>query len=424
MSVVASRSGRIRAAVACAACTLLGSAAAKAEWLSMERAIALAQARSVPVVDAAGQIGLAQAAGVGARISSIGNPYMEVIADRSEFYSGSNRTLPTPHFQVIAQMWIPFDFAGQRSARIEEADRFMEWRRLGMVGARSQALGEVVEAYGQAVVARARISEAQRGEEAARSEAQYFAARLEAKDSTVYEVRLAEAEVARWVQLRGEAELRVTGALSRLSQLTAVSPLDVPPADAEYRTPQLHVTWENEGIAKAVDRAPLITALRSEQGFWNASQERAERDKYAPLSLILHGGRGDQAEPKIGAGLAWSFPILRRNQGEIARAGAERSRAAALEGAFRKVIDARIRGALASYQTSQNTLVFLEREGLPATQGALDAAQQSFRAGKLEIFRVLLARRDLATAHFRRFDLLEVMWRAYAELAALTGSTP
>jgi cobalt-zinc-cadmium efflux system outer membrane protein len=408
----------------CALALLMVHGRARAEWIPMERAIQLAQTRSVSVVDASGQIGVAQAAGVGARVSSLGNPYMELIATYGEENSTSLRTLPTPGMQVSAQVWLPFDVAGQRSSRIAEANSLLEWRKLGLVSARATALGEVLDAYGQAVVSSARLTQAKQGEESARSEAQYFRNRLSASDTTLYEVRLAEAEFARWVQTRSDAELRLGLALNRLSQLTGILPVDAPPENVEYRAPELRSPWTPDVIERAVERTPIIASLRAERSYWSSAQERAEREKYPPLSLIVNAGRGDLAEPRVGGGLAWTFPVTRRNQGEIAHSAAQQSRAASLEATNRNVISARVRAALQAYKTMRETVTFLEQSGLPATEQALQAALEGFRAGKVEVFRVLIARRDLATAHFRRLDLLEALWRVYGDLAAFSGGLP
>jgi hypothetical protein len=77
----------------------------------------------------------ARAFGVGARVSSFGNPYLEVVADRGKF---------THDVQVLSTLFLPVDVHGQRSARVGEADRLLEWRQLSRVEMQSRAMAEAV----------------------------------------------------------------------------------------------------------------------------------------------------------------------------------------------------------------------------------------------------------------------------------------
>jgi outer membrane protein TolC len=54
----------------------------------------------------------------------------------------------------------------------------------------------------------------------------------------------------------------------------------------------------------------------------------------------------------------------------------------------------------------------------------VSASVDGFKAGKIDITRALLARRDLAIARARRLDLIEAAWRAYADLVVISGDLP
>jgi cobalt-zinc-cadmium efflux system outer membrane protein len=172
------------------------------EFPTLERTIVLARSHALTVNDAEAELGVARAQMTGAKVSVFGNPYVEVQVDQGVPRSESQQ------LSAIAYAYFPVDVGGQRGARIDEAQRLTRWREIGVNDARGIASGEAVAAYGELVVGAARITEATNGEQTARDEAKYFAGRLEAKDTTVYEKSLADAEVARWVQSRAEAELR------------------------------------------------------------------------------------------------------------------------------------------------------------------------------------------------------------------------
>ena len=129
-------------------------------------------------------------------------------------------------------------------------------------------------------------------------------------------------------------------------------------------------------------------------------------------------------EARLGGGAVITFPITRRYQGEIARAEQGRSNAARRLELFRGIVSARLRAARDAIQTVTKALEELDKHGIPALERAVTASVEGFRAGKIDLTRALLARRDLAIGRARRLDLLEAAWRAYADLVIFTGDLP
>jgi cobalt-zinc-cadmium efflux system outer membrane protein len=414
---------KLRSSLLAAALLVSGSAlvtparAERAAFPTLARAIELARTRALVVADAEAEVGVARAQAVGARASAFGNPYVDVQVEQ-----GLHRD-PNQQLQVLAYAYFPVDLTGQRGARIEEAGKLERWRELGVVDARGVASGEAVAAYGEVLVGFARIAEATNGEQTARDEGKYFAGRLEAKDTTVYEKALADAEVARWVQSRAEALLRVSQARARFAQVTG-SDTELPPPAAEVVPPRLRAPWDDAAIARVVDRAPLIVRLAAERTYWEASSERYKAERIPPVAFELIGGRGELGEVRVGGGAVVTFPVARRFQGEIARAEQGRSSAQARLSLYRGVVEARLRAARDAVLVVDKTLAELDASGMPALELAVSSSVEGFRLGKIEITRVLLARRDLALAHARRLDLIEAGWRAYAELTMLSGDLP
>jgi cobalt-zinc-cadmium efflux system outer membrane protein len=173
-----------------------------------------------------------------------------------------------------------------------------------------------------------------------------------------------------------------------------------------------------------VDRSPAVQAFRSEGRYWTASRERFEADRTPPLVLIATGGRGDYGEARIGGGLGFEFPVFRRNQGEIAHADAEQTRAERVGRSVHAALLERARGALAAYRGLIAGIDELDRNGIPAAVRAERAVTEAQRVGKVEMIRVLITRRDVAAARARRLDLVEDAWSAYAELASIRGALP
>lgn len=385
---------------------------------TLERAIEMARTRAIVVAEAQGELGVARAQMAGAHVSAIGNPYIDVQLEK-----GLNRR-PELQLQAIAYAYFPVDLTGQRGARIEEADKLLKWREIGVSDARGIASGEAVASYGEILVGFARISEATGGEQTARDEAKYFAGRLEAKDTTVYERALADAEVARWVQSRAEAQLRFSQARARFSQVTGSGDTESPPPGASVAQPRLRASWDDAFVAKVVDRSPVITRLAAERTFWDSSVERYKSERIPPVAFELIGGRGELGEARIGGGAVITFPVTRRYQGEIARAEQGRTSAESRLALYRGVVESRLRAARDAIVVVDKTVEDLDQNGMPALERAVAASVEGFKLGKIELTRVLLARRDLALARARRLDLIEAGWRAYADLTVLSGERP
>lgn len=393
----------------------LVSVSARADWPPLEVVLASAKLSSLNVHDANGDVAVAHAAQVGARESSLGNPYLEVTAVHGHM---------TQDVEVRADLFLPVEVSGQRGARIDEADTLVAWRLGALDEARARVIGSTIAAYGDAVVTRARQLLAQRGRELAAVEAEYQGARLNAGDTTLADSNLAQAEVARWAQLESEASLELIRARGDLEMLVGGQHLDDPPPETTPEPPVLHTGSAVAFAQKVLASAPVLRALASSSRFWDAQRARAEVERTPAVSLILSGGRGDLGEPRLGGGVAWTFPVLHRGRGEIAKAAAEGDRARDLLEVTRRVYQGRAEHMLDAYVLLTAAIRRLDAEGIPAADRVVDAAVAAMKAGKVDILRVFIARRELAAAHSRRLDLVAAAFRLYGNMAALTGDLP
>jgi outer membrane protein, heavy metal efflux system len=410
---------RIASCLVAGAATLIAPAV-RAEFPTLDVAIQRARTQAFVVADAEAEVGAARGQLAGARVSVLGNPYTEVQVDRPfSNYDAAGRNV-----QALTFTYFPVDIAGQRGKRVDEAERLLEWKKFGLVDARAIATADVVAAYGEYVVNTSRVVESESGETSAREEAKYFQGRFEAKDTTLYEKSIAEAEVARWVQSRAEAELRVASARARFGQLTGIADPEKPPANSSLLPPTLRGTWDDAQLARVIDKAPAISRLAAEKTYWDSSIERYEREKIPPVSFEVIAGRGSSGEARLGGGAVITLPVTRRYQGEIARAEAGRSNASKRLELYRGIVNARLRAARDAIQSTTKAIEELDKNGIPALERAVTASMEGFRAGKIDLTRAMLARRDLAIARARRLDLLEASWRAYADLVIFTGELP
>lgn len=396
---------------------------ARAEFPTLQRAIEAARSRAIVVAEAEAELGVANAQMAGARVSSFGNPYSDIQIDK-----GWNQPNPGDRSELLQAMtftYFPIDFAGQRGKRIEEAEKLIDWRKLGIVNAKALATADAVSAYGEMVILAQRVLESAEGEKVAREEAKYFQGRFESKDTTLYEKSIAEAEIARWVQVIAEIKIRQAQARARFGQVTGTAKVDDPPPSTPVAPPPLRTTWDDGAIGRIVDRTPIVARLLSERRYWDASIERYERERIPPISLEVIAGRGGGfGELRLGGGAVITFPITRRFQGEIMRAEKGRENVNRQLELYRTILETRLRAAREAIVTIKTALDELDTSGIPALERAVAASVEGFKAGKIDITRALLARRDLAVARARRLDLIEAAWRAYADLVAISGELP
>lgn len=407
---------RATVALTAAAVVAIAPSIARAEFPSLKEVIERARTRGPASIMAAADIRIAGATRYAAGLPPLTNPYLEVFVDRGKSTDG--------FAQVQANLWLPIEFAGQRGKRLAEVDAMVKWKQTAKAAAQANAVGEAVTAYGELLVAAARKQHAADGEKIAREEAAYITGRFEAKDATAVDKAQADGEVARWLQMRAEAELAFALAKARLAIATGDASLADPVGNLSVDLPALRFK-DGEALAKyLIENSPAIKQNEMEATYFGASKDKWEADKYAPVNLIVTAGRGDNGDVRFGGGLSWTFPVLRRNQGEIARAEADAERAKTNLEITKAAINARAKGFFAAYEVARKATNTIDTIAIPAAQAVVDASVASWKAGKTELTRVFLARRDLATARERRLDIAAVGWRAYGDLAGLTGETP
>ena len=403
---------------------MLSACPARASWPSLAEVWRASRARAPQAVRAQGETRVARAAGVGARESSVHNPFVRVGADHGV---GRTPVGASPGLVVDGELGVPVELMGQRGARIRSADAFVAWREREQAAAEGQAGGEAIVAYGRALVARARADLAAQAEQQARSEVAWFDARAQVGDATAVDRSLAQTELARHQQTRAEAQIDLVSAEADLRALTGMTDLSAPPDEPPPLPPAPGVDTGDRARAvrgEASAASPAVQALDRERAYWDREADASRAGRWMPLEIIGTAGQDEFGQVRVGGALGWSFPFLRRNEGDIARATAAADRARADREAVLGAVQATVEGLDQRLTRTSEAVAELDRTGIPAAEGLVSATDAAFRAGKLELVRVLTARRDLALMRERRLDLVEGGWRAYGDLASILGVLP
>lgn len=349
---------------------------------------------------------------VNARRPGLGNPYIEVVGQH-----GSNGT--TQGISWNGTVWLPLELTGQRSTRIAEADAYEELFEKSLETAEASALGETITAYGAAQVAAERVRVLEQIVSMSKATADIYEARLEAGDAILRDVTLARVDLARNQVLLQDARGRLAIALAELNRLTG-SQYDS--ASHDDLTPPIEL---DRYLRRAAEELPpAVATSEAEAKYYEAQRARIGKEAVGPFSLMLMGGRGDFGETRLGAGIAYEFPVLRSQQGEKARADAERLRAQTEASVRRAYVDSRLRGIAQQFRQDQQALEVLSNVALPAADSAVEASMATLQAGKDDWFVVLISRRDQAMLRLQRLDLLERQWSLLGEMVQLTGELP
>lgn len=372
---------------------------------SLSRVLERARAHAPSVVLGRADIATARSALVGARLPPLGNPYLEVVGVTPT--AGASRTLT-----VDGTLWLPFEVAGQRGARVAEARALIDVREHQLSEREIASQADAVGVYGYVSVAAERVRLFEQLLGVSRSEAASYEARFEAGDATLRDARLAELELVRYRVFVEESRADLGRGLSELGRLTG---------DTFARAPE---TLERAPLIEASDLegAPSLAVSRAQAAYYSRAKDRLRREgESGALSLMLTAGRDALGAPRLGGGVAYAFPVVQRNQGEVARADAERARALTEEQTNRRLLRSRLRAVNDELRSVKRALDVLAGEAEPAAAAAVEAAIDMQRAGKSDLFPVLTSRREVGLLRLRELDLVLREWTLASELVQITG---
>lgn len=402
---VASRFTRFAPRLLCLVLAFGGAARAQSRSITLAEAIVLAQHEAPAAVDArlARDVQAVQVPAAG--LSSILNPLVEFGVERGAYYN-----------DVVAygQVLLRFEVSGQRSARIAEADLMLRSKESRLIVTLADTAGAIAEAFGAVAAARERLTEVDRGLSAADEEERIHRARLKAGDATVVDVASAEAEVGRWRQLRRTSEIALISVKSRFAQLLGDG----------SREPAGDLLPPDVALASGVKSPIVAAALLAESSAFASSADRVRTEAQSPIDVGPRVMRGDFGELRVGFVVGATMPFFRRSQGEVARLDSEALRASKLANVVARAAAIRATASVNRLEVARATLAELDANAIPSAERAVTSAQEAFRAGKADFFRVLLARRDLVGTRMRRLDVVELAWAAYADLLALGAVSP
>lgn len=379
---------------------------------SLRELVTRARERAPEVVLGRAQLQASRSSYASARMAPVGNPYLEIRADRG------NRGV-TQDVYIDGSLWLPVEVSGQRKSRGREAADFVAWNEALVQQARASATARTVRAYGALVVGAKRLRVLQELSEATETESRYYAERLAMGDATERDAALSAVDAARHKMLLSETKSELVRANGELIELTGMR------VNAEVTRDALPSVFVRTAPAvPPVAQSPTLRVLRAQAEYYASSRERLRKEGQSPISIGVLAGRGDFGETRLGAGLGYAFPLFRTNQPERARAEAERVRALQELALRREVFARRLEVLRLELAELRNAFDILTDAALPSAERAVAAARETYRAGKGDLLSVLVSRRDFSSLALRQLEILDKSWQLFSELVEVTGELP
>ncbi len=368
--------------------------------LSLEQALRIAEARNPQIV-------IAQQAVTGAEADVIAagkrpNPAFAVGAegiplaqqDRPAFFDNQELT-----FAVQQEL----ETGGRRRLRTEQAQHSVEASRASAEDALRQLRFEVRRAYMTVVLARA-------DEEVARTTLEEIdkvlavnRARYEQGELSGVELRRLQVERFRFADDAFAAELASRNAKSALLALLNVRPLDrsfdttdgfSPPPTAPV-APALDAA--ETAIAAALAARPDVEAARRDPARARAGLQ-LQRALATPSVVIGGGLKRDFGTNGLVLSVGVPLPLFNRNEGAVARAGAEERQANARFAAAETAVALEVQEAVNAVDVNRRRAIYAEGEYLKNALEARDIVLASYKSGAATLIDYLDAQRSLREA--------------------------
>lgn len=252
---------------------------------------------------------------------------------------------------------------------------------------------DVRQRFYEALAAQRRLALATEFREIAAKGIEIAKARVEAKEGSVPEVLQAEIQLNQVEIQRRQAEAAFRGAWNQLMAVVGLS--GTAPGVLEGTLPSTVQIDDMQPLKNlALSSSPELQAARARVARARANVERQEVQAIPNLSFLLAGGVDNGTNSgMINAQVGLPVPILNRNEGNIAAAHAELSRACQELRRIELSIESRMARAAQDYESAAAAVEQYHQTILPKAAETLKLSEEAYSAGEFGFLQVLIARR-------------------------------
>jgi outer membrane protein, heavy metal efflux system len=248
--------------------------------------------------------------------------------------------------------------------------------------------------------------------------------RLRAEKGDIAELELLRIQVQRFAFERDLVDARQASRAARVALRTAVGSKAladdfVIDGDLAFRD----VSFDRERLLReSLPRRPDVRAAEASRRKARADLDLARANAwwdFAPQVQYQRIG----PDNTVGVGISIPIRVFDRNQGEIARAGAEIGRADQLRQAAADQARAEVETALALIASEREKVQRLGEQYLPRAQRIRETVQFAYRRGGLSVLDLLDAERTYRETALEHLRALGTYWNAVYQLEAAAGGS-
>src|SRR5258707_5602558 len=401
-----------------------------AQSITIEQAIDEAVQHNLSLLAARSSLTIADAQMITARLRP--NPVASFSADHLDLLgTGFNAENNAGPIEIAGRVDLPIERAGKRDARIALAAAMKTEAEAQFADAVRTLRQDVTLAWVDVAAAqatRALVADTLRTYE---DLSRVNRARVTAGSIAPFEATRSEVAMLQFRATAVRADLDLATATAKLRVLLGRppgDPLQLAETLAAFRSPSTDRAADDDAErieALAMRSRPDLRALQFAQARTVADlrlqQALGHVDYVVGAEVRRQQGIAGQGN-SLGFFFSTPLPLLNRNQGEIARAGAEGQQAERQIAARRAQISADVRRPLHQYVTTRHLVASTERDLLSPPTNARDTAAYTYKAGGATLLELLDAQRAFNDTMQTYVDSQSSLRRAIARLNAAVGT--
>jgi cobalt-zinc-cadmium efflux system outer membrane protein len=393
---------------------LLPFAAAAAAGVGVEDAVEVALQRNASLLSLQAEVAAERARLAGASLLAQENPELELAAGPR--WSGGERS--TDWEVGVSQRLGPY---GQRGLRREAARQLVGAAEARLELRRVEVAAEVRTAFYRALAAGEQAKLATEAVELAEEALEAAEARQRSGAASTIEVNTARIALGGSLRERSEAEQRRASALGALVVLLGLDAREGLTPEGKLDPGTSEVVDGEAMLKAALERRSDLVAARRELEAARAEARLAGREALPDPRVGVTYAEEEGAQVLRG-GIAIDLPIVQRNQAGRGVAGARVDQATRAAEALERTIRAEVMVATERVRTASAAAKAFGGAAITSAHENLQLVTEAYRAGKVDLFQLLVIRREALDARTSYLSALEELLAADAEIKRVTGS--
>lgn len=380
------------------------------EPLTLERVIALSSQSAPALRLAANSVEEQEAKLDGARVRSLENPKLSLAAGPR---SGDGTTL-----DLEAEIEVPVELGGRREKRVAVAQAGLKRERQFAEATRREAVAAAVIAYYGVLQAEERLALALDRKTLAAEFATVARERNAAGDAPRFEVNLASAELARAESETASTQAKAVAARTKLARALGLSSPAGLTVAGELKDRTL---FDRIAAAPAPAVRADLLAAQADLEAARAEVSLAQSETRPDLALRL-GVKREGDENVAVAGVSVTLPFFNPRTAQVREARVRQQRAQLSAELASAAVAVEVEGTRQAYAAAVESVLRMEKDGIPLQKENETLARESYRAGKINLPTLLQLRREALETRQEYLELLLDAAEAGVELATAAGA--